>query len=428
MPIPGTHAKPARADVRVLAETDAGTPTLVATRVGHGRVVQWLVSSRLWMRQFFGHAKGLDDLFWKGIVWAARKPFAMLPMPNFTRIRLDDCSGLYCSAEDLAFVDVLNRHGHKPNLCICMNALDESGWQTLKRLHDSNLADISPHTWQGDVSLFYGNADGEYSAETAGHLIRTTRDMLRDRRITPSRILSDHNHECSVNALPHLHELGIEFKMNVMLPGETWDGLHQDWQPAPYGSMSYCFDEIPGEYPLFVAFTHHPNFDFCRAFLTADTFSLSRDGGFAEYGWDFLNGLTASTRGMNDLEQMAQRLAAHTRLGINSLFFGGSVSHSHFTTRLSVGEWDQVLTRVDQLTTELEAEPERYDVIAAYARARSRVQVVHAAATRDGRMSARVRGESDVPLRLRVYEEGGDRPRYREHTFEQFQDEASLSM
>ena len=126
---PRNRGKPAHADVRVLAETDVGTPTVVATRLGQGRAVQWLVSSRLWMRQFLGHAKGLDDLFWKGIVWAARKPFALLPMPNFTRIRLDDCSGLYRSAEDMAFVDVLNRHGHKPNLCICMNALDGSGWQ-----------------------------------------------------------------------------------------------------------------------------------------------------------------------------------------------------------------------------------------------------------------------------------------------------------
>jgi hypothetical protein len=405
MPIPGTGLRLSGGDAEVLLETNAGAPAALAQRIGRGRVVQWLVSSRLWSRQFFGHAKGLDDVFWKAIAWAARKPFAMMPMPNFARIRLDDCGGLYRSSADLAFVDTLTRHGHKPNLCICMNALDDSGWQTLKRLHDRGLADISPHTWRAHTSLFYGDEDGEYSPKKAGKLIRETRKIMEDHRIRPSRILSDHNHECSRNALPHLHELGIEFKMNVMLPSETWEGLHRDWQPAPYGSMSFCLDTMPGEYPLFVAFTHHPNFDFCRSFLSADQFTLNRDGGFAEYGWDFLNGLTAAAAGTNSVEQMAQRLAAHTRLGINSLFFGGSVSHSHFTTALSLGEWEQLLTRVDQLTADLDVEHERYDTIAAHARARTKVDIARATAT-NGAMDVTLSGESEVELRLQVYADG----------------------
>ena len=404
MPIPGTGLRIAGSDAQVLLETNSGTPATLAVPMARGRVVQWLVSSRLWSQQFFGHAKGLDDLFWKGIAWAARKPFAMMPMPNFARIRLDDCGGLYRSSADLAFVDVLTRHGHKPNLCICMNALDDTGWQALKRLHDQGLADISPHTWRAHTSLFYGDEDGEYSLKKAGQLIRETRKMMEDRRIKPSRILSDHNHECSRNALPHLHELGVEFKMNVMLPSETWEGLHRDWQPAPYGSMSYCLDTTPGEYPLFVAFTHHPNFDFCRSFLSSDQFTLNRDGVFAEYGWDFLNGLTATAAGSNNVEQMAQRLAAHTRLGINSLFFGGSVSHSHFTTALSLGEWEQLLTRAEQLTADLDVEYERYDTIAAHARARTKVEIMQTTAS-DGAVKVTLSGESDVDLRLQVLTE-----------------------
>ena len=39
--------------------------------------------------------------------------------------------------------------------------------------------------------------------------------------------------------------------------------------------------------------------------------------------WDFLNGLTTRDRPENDTDAMAGRLAEHTRLGLNSLFFGG---------------------------------------------------------------------------------------------------------
>jgi len=413
LPVPGSSVRVTGVDTHALVDTDTGAPAVIATRFGRGRIVQWLVSSRMWQRQFFGHASGLDDLFWKAIVWAARKPFAMLAMPPFVRIRLDDCDGHYRSAEDLAFVDVLTRHGHKPNLCICMNALDDTGWSTLKRAHDAGRADISPHTWQGGVSIFYGNGEREYSCEEAGGLIRATREMMDARRITPSRILSDHNHETSVNALPHLHELGIAYKMNVMLPGETWEGVHRDWRPAPYGSMSYCLDTMPGEPALFVAFTHHPNFDFCRSFLDADRFTLNRDGGFAEFGWDFMNGLTTPALGANDVERMAERLAANTRLGVNSLFFGGSVSHSHFTKWLSLPEWDRLLTRAAALMDDLALEYERYDVIAAYAQARAQVSLV-AAERSDGAVRVRLSGPPTIPLRLATFSDESCRPAWAE--------------
>ena len=135
--------------------------------------------------------------------------------------------------------------------------------------------------------------------------------------------------------------------------------------------------------------------------LSPNQFTLNRDGGFAEYGWDFLNGLTTTAAGSNNVEQMAQRLAAHTRLGINSLFFGGSVSHSHFTTALSLGEWEQLLTRAEQLTTDLDVEYERYDTIAAYARARTGVEITNATVA-DGAVKVTLCGESDVDLRLQV--------------------------
>ena len=50
------------------------------------------------------------------------------------------------------------------------------------------------------------------------------------------------------------------------------------------------------------------------------------------------------------LNERAQRLADHTRLGLDSLFFGGSITHSHFLRELSVPEWQALLTRYEALT------------------------------------------------------------------------------
>src|SRR5262249_16678826 len=100
----------------VLAEGPDGAPLLVAAGLGQGKVVQWLLSPKVWTHPYLGHARGLDDLLWKGIAWAARKPFVMKAMPPFVRARFDDCYGWWRDAADLAWVDVWNAHGHVPSL------------------------------------------------------------------------------------------------------------------------------------------------------------------------------------------------------------------------------------------------------------------------------------------------------------------------
>lgn len=58
-------------------------------------------------------------------------------------------------------------------------------------------------------------------------------------------MLSDHGHEFGHTALPYLRAHRIRYKMNINLPDEKAEGVHEDWQPAPYGSMSYAFDVQP---------------------------------------------------------------------------------------------------------------------------------------------------------------------------------------
>lgn len=403
MPIPAAEAKTKGRTVRVLAETDSGSPAVVARVHGKGRIVQWLVSHRVWMLQVFGHAHGLDDLFWKGIVWAARKPFAMLCMPPFVRFRFDDCNGLYRTPKDMAFVDELARRGHKPNMCVCMNALTGTGWRFLKRHFDAGTVEVAPHTWEGGVSLYAGKGGKPYTKARFRELIGQTAAMMRRHGITPSKILSDHEHEYSSNVLPYLGQLGIEYKMNVMLPDESWAGVHVDWKPAPYGSMSYALDYTPGPFPLFVVFNHYPAFDDARSYLSPTRFLLNRSGGYGTRMWDFLNGLTTRDLPGNDVNAMADRLVDHTRLGINSLFFGGSISHSHFSTALGPGEWKKLLDRYERKIKRIETINTGYDDIAIYARSKFHSRIASAKRLPDGTMAVRLSGRAEVPLKLSVF-------------------------
>jgi len=405
VPVPTTLARVVAPDATVLAEDQQGRPLLVARPVGHGRLVQWLASPKMWLRQYFGHTFGLDDVWRRAITWAARKPFVMKAMPPFLRFRFDDCGGLWRDARDLAFVDVLNEAGHVPSMSFCLRAITADGAARVNALWKDGKAEWAPHTLAPWTSLYYGDAGGEYSADKFAELFREIDESLGRLGVTPSRILSDHDHGWSANAIPGLVARGITYKMNITTPGEPWEAPHRDWRPAPYGSMDYAFDFLPAPAERFFAVYNHypPAFEFARAYVDADHFLYNRPGGYGPYKWDMLNGLTIGpAHAANQIDAMARRLADHTRLGLDAGFFGGSITHSHFIQHLSPGEWREILRRADALMPRHRYEPMPYDAIADYALSKTRTSIVKAE-ERDGTVKVELRGDADVPLRLWVF-------------------------
>src|SRR5712691_5942736 len=403
-------------DATTLLEDGDGAPMLAARRFGRGKVVQWLVSPKLWRRQYFGHTFGLDDVWLRGITWAARKPFVMKAMPPFVRFRFDDCQGLWRDAKDLAFVDVLNEAGHVPNLSFCIRSLTADGAAKASELFAAGRAEFSPHTLAPSTSLFYGDERGEYSPARFAELFGEIDDVLAKLAIRPSSILSDHDHGWSANAIPGLVQRGITYKMNITMPGEPWEAPHRDWRPAPYGSMDYAFDFLPAPAERFFAVYNHypPAFEAARAYLDADHFLYHRPGGYGPYKWDLLNGLTVGPLYVeNQIAASARRLADHTRLRLDAMFFGGSITHSHFARHLNENEWRELLRRADALLPRHRYEPVPYDFIADYALSKVKTAIA-SADEREGRVTVDLEGESLVPLRMWVFTaEAGD-----EHRFE----------
>jgi hypothetical protein len=73
----------------VIAKAGAN-PLILATQTsGGGRAVDF--TSYDYMRpDRFGFVMGIDDLFWRSLVWAARKPFVLRGYPHFFALQLDD--------------------------------------------------------------------------------------------------------------------------------------------------------------------------------------------------------------------------------------------------------------------------------------------------------------------------------------------------
>jgi hypothetical protein len=391
-------------DTTVLLEDGAGAPMLVARGQGRGRVVQWLVSPKLWLRQYLGHTFGLDDVWLRAITWAARKPFVMKAMPPFVRLRFDDCQGFWRDARDLDFVSVLNEAGHVPNMAFCLRALTADGAARVNALAREGKAEWAPHTLAPSTSLFWGDEHGEYSTARFAELFREIDDTCARLGIRPSRILSDHDHGWSVNAIPGLVARGITYKMNITMPGEPWEAPHRDWRPAPYGSMDYALDHLPAPAQAFFAVFNHypPAFEAARAYLDPDHFLYHRPGGYGPYKWDMLNGLTRGPAwAENQVEAMAQRLADHTRLGLDAGFFGGSITHSHFIRHLAPEEWRAILARADALMPRHRYERVGYDTVAEYAESKVKTAVA-SADEQGGEARVALTGTATVPLRLWV--------------------------
>lgn len=405
VPVPTSLCRATGSGARVLVEDDRGAPMLVVRPHGDGRIAQWLVSPKLWLRQYFGHTFGLDDVWLRCLSWSARKPFVMKSMPPFFRFRFDDCQGLWRDAKDLRFVEVLNEFGHVPSVCFCVRAVSADGAAKMTRLSKAGKAEFAPHTLQPMTSLFFGDERGEYDAARFADLFREIDDTLRRMEIKPSRILSDHDHGWSANAIPGLVERGITYKMNITMPGEPWEAVHRDWHPAPYGSMDYAFDFLPAPAQKFFAVYNHypPAFEYARAYIDEDHFLYHRAGGYGRYKWDMLNGITrGAAYADNQIQTAAQRLADHTRLGLDAGFFGGSITHSHFIKHVSDVEWREILRRADALMPRHRYEPAPYDHIADYARSKVQTAIVNADTT-GGAVAIDLEGSALVPLRLSVY-------------------------
>ncbi|HWX18988.1 MAG TPA: immunoglobulin domain-containing protein [Candidatus Binatia bacterium] len=191
-----------------------GQPFLAIGKHGQGHAVQW--GSYDWMSTaVLGPVEGLDDLLWRSIVWAARKPFVMRGLPNLVTMRMDDVSGPFW------WVRVANQIGFKPWMSVFLNSIDETEAADLRNLVTNGLATTSIHAFDCCNTFFYfDHGHGTACSDTviSNNFYQGTQWHL-SHGIPISKVVGPHYSEIGANAFPWLKAWGVEFVPIEIVPG-----------------------------------------------------------------------------------------------------------------------------------------------------------------------------------------------------------------
>ncbi|MBN1579061.1 MAG: hypothetical protein JXA89_00045 [Anaerolineae bacterium] len=413
-PLELTCVSPSMSRVRVLLESSQ-RPAMWVTEYGRGRVVQWALPPVLWLRELFGHGEGLDDLLWRGMVWAARKPFAMLSMPPFSTAVVGDAIG----SHDFAWIEPLAEYGFVPHVGIFPDDIDaisevrgQSGFadlavQAMRRYARAGQAEFSPHaaTWD-DAFLLYARADGgEIPATELAQRLAAIDKQLARYGVPWSRTLNPHCGQLGKNALPFLLDRGVQFTLENHLPGESYDGDHRLWGAAPYDHPGFTISPLPQAPDFFVVTSGR---SLHRAAIPTGPRSYRlRENNKADddlmWGHTRWNGQCR----IDDWDAMAQAAVRQIRLGLNALFFASPRTNEQTIASVTLEDWRALWHEIDRRVACYERWPARYSDVAAYARARYHTHL--ADAHMDGAsLVCELDGNPDTSLFVSVWSDLGD--------------------
>jgi hypothetical protein len=191
--------------------TLGGSPFLIATTYGQGRAIQW--TSYDWMHaDVWGAVRGFDDLIWRGIVWAARKPFVMQGLPPFVTMRVDDVAG------PLWWVDTANQYGWKPWGGLFYTQVTVTDTLHLKSLVDAGDMTVSTHS-KTYADLFYMGCCSNFPDTTVDQNFAEATAWFTTTQIPISKYVVPHYYRFGSNVFTHLrNDWGVEFVGTVISP------------------------------------------------------------------------------------------------------------------------------------------------------------------------------------------------------------------
>ncbi len=233
--------------------TTGGQPLVVVAKYGQGRAVQW--SGYAWMSTAIqGPVNGLDDLVWRGFVWAARKPFVMRAMPHLATMRIDDVTGEEGGSAPQPppfwWVHEMTNVGFKPWLALFTT--DISNYSTTFP-GDGRIVDLSNLVASGSVTAsmhsFSANQNTEpnffyfdhknltnYSDAVMSNNYVVGTQFFQWSGIPSSTVVIAHYAEIGTNAFNGLTNWGVQFVMCEVVPGTTaYEPPYAPWLMAgPY--------------------------------------------------------------------------------------------------------------------------------------------------------------------------------------------------
>ena len=391
----------------VTVANSSGLPAVVAETCGKGRVVLFAVSPKIWLNEYFGHGGGLDDVFWKSIVWAAKKPFVMLAMPPFVTIRIDDCSG---APNRFGWVWTLNRHGFVPHVSLFTENIGEEEAQAIKELYDAGAAEFSFHAFTWTKQIFWEpksprdhDTGREYSEEEMTGFFRRMDELSRKWSIEWSKVLTAHFGEVGKNVVPFIKErgivyLGIPYTFGIPYGAAPLNLPESQLKKVkPFKGQGGIIDRHP-EYPeLFVVYPSYEDVPKTVQQMLMDNGVTAPNGQKYDFLWE-------TGRDKVDTELGAWFAAFGVKLALDSLFPAVLVTHEQNISVLNDEEWDSLLAKVDQLTSKHAKAFRSWTYIAEYAKNLQNLRIKHVAVDpENNELECRLTGQTEMPLFLHVF-------------------------
>ncbi len=371
------------------------------------KLVQFLISPKLWLPEYLGHCAGLDSILLRTIIWAVKKPFVMKAMPPFVTARIDDANGSAnvfgkkrdSANKNFAYVGILNKYGYVPNIGLYIDDITEEDGKIIKEKYDQKLAEFSPHAFSdpknvNEFPVYMHHNGEEFSVEELRENFARVDKKFSHWKIKQSKTVNVHFGEIGLNALPFLKERGLTYMMNPMRFGKAFiDQEARNWHPKPYGYIRGIGGII--DYML-----DDPEF-----FNVYAGEILGPKDYVAPYA-DFLYSCTPfwNENPNNDLQKAAERGAEQIKLGLNNGFFGCLVAHEQRIATLSLKEFEEVLKRIDKLTSKYNRIFKGYDYIAEYAKSKYDTKITEANYNPTSKeIKLKLTGKSTLPLKIYLF-------------------------
>ncbi len=407
MAVPGTVPE---SDALVLAYAGS-QPLLVSATYGRGRAVLW--TSYEWTKpDVKGKLYGLDDLVWRSLVWAARKPFALRGMPHYLTLRIDDVSGFGLgSNRHLGYVATANRYKLKPWLGVFLDDLreDPEAVQALARYTQQGLATASVHARRWHSFFYYDEPlwTDERGANTAGRQFpdekvtanfEEAENFFAQHGIVKSKYVIPHFCEFGTNNFAGLKRWGAEFVGSLLEPERGW-GMSMV-QAGPY-----LTHEPPrptnGPDPLYIADWYvvpgHPEFH--RQFFNF----MEEMHDVAGYEW---------APSHVPVEEAIRRGVVESRREFDSLLPAVLFTHeSDHIQYLQPEEWDRILNGVMEGLKLYRPIPVTLEFLAQYLRALHTSKFLSARydrTTQEG--TVELEGAADLPTKFYIFESAAGDP------------------
>lgn len=345
-----------------------------------GRIVKW--TSYDWMfDDVLGPVFGMDDLIWRGIIWAAKKPFAMQGMPPMITFRVDDVTGYQNgnnAGYDYNWIKICNEFGIIPWCGTFIDAMRTFEWTipTLKSLTDNGFATSAPHAFSGYMTrnfLFFDHFGVGLNP------VANAREALafyEEYDLTLSNFLIPHWYEVDPDALPIIkNEMGIDYIGIHLDPGNYYATSTQTIQCKPYRTGRYGVGGANGTVPVYYGGNVGFNVDgTVLSFFNCIT-EIRDDGDGYEWAPMARPGDNATTTANRGIRQL--------RRSLNSMVLATIFTHEWYFPGVNGGPvitnsvWREILTKLTSGIAGYNPEYRSMDYAVKYVRAKSQINITN---------------------------------------------------